>query len=209
MLCHFAYVYDGGPEFAALVIEGDWHSANAALWQCDRNDAKTELYALLYNAGPEKLGAILGKSKAVGKRNKDRFMKKYKCYHELVQALEQAYNRNGGFIYALDGRKFYVRNKKDLLNTCLQGNSAIIFKHWMVELNKKRVEFCWKHNVELRQILAYHDELGYELYSEDQKLAEEWGRIAVETAAETGRRFNLNVPIGAEAKVGRNWAECH
>jgi len=136
-------------------------------------------------------------------------MKKYKCYHELVQSLEQALEANGGWIYGLDGRRFYVRNKKDVLNTCLQGNSAIIFKTWMVMLDKERQLFEEKHKVTLRQIIAYHDELQFELYSDDKELAEEWGAIAVETAAKVGRMFNLNIPVGAEAKVGNNWAECH
>jgi len=161
MLCHFCFDYDGGEEFAKLVLckdkGGDWHSANAAMWGCTRNDAKTELYALMYGAGPAKLGATLGKSKAVGKKNKDRFMKAYKCYHQLVAALEEEFENNGGFIYGLDGRKFYVRSKKDVLNTLLQGNSAIVFKNWMVEVDRLRREFVRNHNVDLRQIIAYVD----------------------------------------------------
>ena len=47
MLTHFAYRFEGGHEFAELVLNGDWHSANAELWGCSRNDAKTELYALV------------------------------------------------------------------------------------------------------------------------------------------------------------------
>ena len=166
-------------------------------------------HKVMYNAGPAKLGAILGKGPNVGKKNKDRFMKKYGCYHMLVRELEAELKRNGGFIYALDGRKFYVRNAKDVLNTCLQGNSAIIFKCWMILLEYKRREFVREHKVELHQIIAYHDELQYELYSEDQELANEWGRIACETAAEVGRMFNLNVPIAAEFKCGRSWNETH
>jgi len=46
MLTNFCYEFEGGPEFAELVLNGDWHSENAKLWMCDRNDAKTELYAL-------------------------------------------------------------------------------------------------------------------------------------------------------------------
>jgi hypothetical protein len=209
MLCHFAFGFTGGPEFAAMVARGDWHDENAALWKCSRNDAKTELYALMYSAGATKLGAILGKGPEVGRRNKDRFMKRYKCYHELVQALEAAYEKNGGFIYGLDGRKFYVRNKKDLLNTLLQGNSAIIFKNWMIELYKRARVFEEEHGVSLEQIIAMHDETQWELYSEYMELAKKWGEIAVATAKEIGERFQLNVPLGAEAKCGGDWAECH
>lgn len=209
MLTHFCFMFEGGEEFAKLVLEGDWHSANALLWGCTRDEAKTELYALMYGAGPAKLGATLGQSKAIGKKNKDNFMKKYKCYHQLVQALEKEFEKNGGFIYGLDGRKFYVRSKKDVLNTLLQGNSAIIFKNWMIEVNRLRMEFIRKHNVELRQIIAYHDELQFELYSDNTELAEEWGKIVIDAAKRIGRMFQLNVPLGAESKQGHNWSDCH
>lgn len=209
MLTHFAYRYEGGPEFAELVLHGDWHSENAELWGCSRNDAKTHLYALLYNAGPAKLGAILGKDARVGKRNKDRFMKRYACYHMLVKTLEDELKSNGGYIYGLDGRRFYVRAAKDVLNTCLQGNSAILFKHWMLMCEQERSKFIEEHGVEVRQILAYHDEIGDELYCDNEDLANKWGGIATKCAEEIGKRFNLNVPIAAEYRVGTNWSECH
>jgi hypothetical protein len=209
MLTHFAYRYEGGPEFAELVLNGDWHSANAELWGCSRNDAKTHLYALLYSAGATKLGAILGKDARVGKRNKDRFMKRYACYHMLVKTLEDELKSNGGYIYGLDGRRFYVRAAKDVLNTCLQGNSAILFKSWMIQCEYERRSFVRERNVQLHQILAYHDELGYELYSDDPILAKEWGDITIDTARKAGESFNLNVPIAAEAKFGLSWRDTH
>lgn len=209
MLCHFCYHYTGGKEFAELVLNGDWHSANASLWGCTRDEAKTHLYALLYNAGATKLGAILGKGAHVGRKNKDKFMKVYKCYHELVNELEKQYEINGGFLYGLDGRKFYVRNKKDLLNTLLQGNSAIIFKNWMIECNKASKRFSRDNNSELYQIISYHDEVQHELYSDNRELANAWGTITVSLAKEVGRSFKLNVPLSAEYSVGRNWSETH
>ena len=209
MLTNFCFQFEGGPEFAELVLHGDWHSENAELWVCSRNDAKTELYALVYNAGPAKLGAILGKDAKVGKKNKDRFMRRYPCYHMLVKSLEDELKRNGGYIYGLDGRRFYVRAAKDVLNTCLQGNSAIVFKHWMLACQSERAAFMERNLVELRQIIAYHDELQDELYCDSEDLANEWGNIATKCAAEVGKKFNLNVPIAAEYKIGTNWADCH
>ena len=49
---------------------------NAEIWRCSRNEAKTERTALMYNAGPAKLGAILGKDAKVGNKNKDRSMRR-------------------------------------------------------------------------------------------------------------------------------------
>ena len=54
-----------------------------------------------------------------------------------------------------------------------------------------------------------HDELQYELYSDDLTLAAEWGAVVTKCATDVGKRFNLNVPIAAEFKYGKNWASCH
>ncbi len=42
---HGAYQFPGGPEFAELITVGDFHSSNAGLWNCSRENAKAELYA--------------------------------------------------------------------------------------------------------------------------------------------------------------------
>ena len=211
MLGHFCTPYDGGAEFAKLITTGDWHSANAALWGCSRNDAKTFLYALMYGAGPLKLGNILGESKASGKRKKEAFFRAYGPYDDLTKALEKAVDENDGFIRGLDGRRLYVRAKKDALSTCLQGNAAIVFKRWMVESHVKVVSQYPRGDV--KQIIAYHDELQYEFVStpglDNKENAELFGQKVVKVAKEVGISFNLHVPIDAEAKVGKNWKECH
>jgi len=47
-LAHGCFPFPGGPDFAKLVLtdqDGGWHQANAKLWNCSRENAKTELYA--------------------------------------------------------------------------------------------------------------------------------------------------------------------
>jgi len=159
----------------------------------------------MFNAGPLKLGNILGKSKAVGAKNKRRFMEAYKPYALLIKQLEAELERNKGYIIAIDGRRLFVRHKKDVLNTYTQGNSAIIFKHWMILIAEIRRDF----SVRVEQIIAYHDETQNEIYTKDVLLAEAFGKLCEEAAIVIGKRFNLNVALAAEAKVGKNWAECH
>jgi len=204
MLAHFCHPYPGGPEFGELVTEGDWHSENAKLWRCERNDAKTELYALMYNAGPQKLGNILGRSKKEGAKNKADFMRKYSPYAELVRDLERELEQNDGYIMGLDGRRLYVRNKKDVLNTCLQANATIIFKYWMIRMAEIRANAP----SEIHQMIAYHDETQNEVIG-PKSHAETFGALAESAAKDIGEEFDINVPIEAEAKVGKNWAECH
>lgn len=211
MLGHFCYPYPQGPSFASLITTGDWHTANSNLWGCSRNDAKTELYALMYGAGPLKLGNILGKPPAVGKRNKNAFFKAYTPYADLTDALEKALEKNDGYIRALDGRRLYVRNKKDVLSSCLQGNAAIVFKLWMNKVHEVKRAGGYP----AKQMIAYHDELQFEytpssrIFSVAQSQAEDFGAMVVEQAKIVGEELNLHVPLDAEAKCGRNWRECH
>ena len=208
MLAHGCFQFPGGPAFAELILtkqDGGWHQANADLWNCSRDDAKTELYALMFGAGPLKLGNILSRSPAEGKRNKERFMNAYKPYALLEDQLRYEQVMNQGWIQGIDGRRLYVRNKKDVLNTYTQGNAAILFKYWLVEISKIRASATTR----IEQIIAYHDEGQFELYTAGKLIAEDFGRDCERLAIEAGRHFNINVEINAEAKVGKNWAECH
>ena len=204
MLGHFCYPYPQGPSFAHLITVGDWHTSNANLWGCSRDDAKTELYALMYGAGPLKLGNILGKPPAVGKRNKDAFFKAYTPYADLTTDLEEALKKNDGYIRALDGRRLYVRNKKDVLSSCLQGNAAIVFKLWMNAVNAMIIKEGWP----ARQMIAYHDELQFEFNGPIEQ-AKAFGQRVCDIATTVGEELHLNVPITAEAMTGKNWRECH
>jgi len=208
MLAHFCHRYPGGPEFAKLVLtdqDGGWHQKNADLWSCDRNDAKSFLYALLYGAGPQKLGNILGASKEVGAYNKKKFFDTYTPYARFVDDLKSEYSRNGGWIEGIDGRRFYVRNEKDTLNTAMQGNSAVLFKKWMTMVAWLRR----KSSVVVHQLLAYHDELGLEYCHNDKTQAEVFGERVCNLAVQAGRFYKLNVKIEAECLIGKNYASTH
>lgn len=83
----------------------------------------------MYGAGAEKLGNICGRPKVAGQRIKDTFYENTPAMAELIASLEATFARNK-YLVGIDGRKFFCRGKKDVLNTTLQGNSAIIFKNW-------------------------------------------------------------------------------
>ena len=69
-------------------------------------------------------------------------MAAYKPYALLQKQLEEEFKASGNkYIIAIDGRRLYVRSKKDVLNTYTQGNSAIIFKHWMIMIRDVRENY--------------------------------------------------------------------
>jgi DNA polymerase I-like protein with 3'-5' exonuclease and polymerase domains len=73
---------------------------------------------------------------------------------------------------------------------------------------KKALTILWDKlkNKDAFVIANIHDEFQIEAKPE---IADEVGKIAVESIKEAGEHFNLRVPLGAEYRVGNNWAETH
>lgn len=202
MMAHHAYNYPGGKKLANLVLTGDFHQYNADALGCDRDTAKTFLYAILYGAGAAKLSRILGCTVGKGKKLIEKFWNSNPALKALIKDLEKSYRYNGGYIHGLDGRRFYVREERNLLNSLLQGDSAIVFKNWGIKVHKTNISNC-------RQIIAYHDEYQFEITKDDKAYAEKVGDKICSIAKDVGIAFDLNVPIAADYSVGRTWSETH
>ena len=203
MIAHYASFYDGG-EYKDIVLNGDVHSNNARALGCDRETAKTFYYAWLYGAGPGKLGAILGCSVPQAKKKITQFNKTNKGITTLIANLEYEYDAKG-YITGLDGRELYIRHKHKLLNTLIQNAATTVFKQWMIE--------CYKYNLSdvgvCHQVLAYHDELGFEYYGYKKHLAETRGKSLGKLAQLAADHFKLKIPVSGESKVGHRYSEVH
>lgn len=206
MAAHFAYPYPGGEALAEEILSGDFHTANAILWGVDRNTSKTGLYLLMYGGKEAALARALGKPVSQGKRLYSDFWELRKPLKMLNDDVVAAVKRRGCLI-GLDGRRVSVREERKALNTLIQGASAVIFKHWMFRNYQDKMIASWGPLV--WQIIAYHDEIQYEVRSETITLAEEVAEIYKINATEVGKYFNIAVPIEADSKIGKNWKETH
>lgn len=206
MMVHFAYPYPGGKEFYELVMDGDFHANNGRLWSVSREDSKPGLYGLCYGAQAKKLANILGKPEGDGKRLFDSFWGTYPALRHLVDDLERSYKMNKCII-GLDRRRVDVREPRKLLNTLIQSASAIIFKAWMIKNYTVIHNSHWQDWV--KQIIAYHDELQYEIRSSVRKDAEVVAGVFQKNAVAIGKQFKINPPIEADAQIGMSWADTH
>ena len=205
-LADLCWPYPGGQEFAEMVLFGDWHSENAAIWNVERRIAKTILYAMMYGAGDEKLGKTAGGGAARGAAIKEAFLEANPAYAYLVEDLTDAYNANGQWVPSIDGRPLYPKSKKDCLNTKIQGDCAVLFKHWMRMVDTlSDVQRGHAH-----QMVAYHDELQFAYYTFEPEFNPEcFGQKVVDCAVLTGEQFELNVKLDAEYKIGHHYAHTH
>lgn len=211
MLGHYLAFFDGG-RFADIVVNGDIHQINADAVGVSRKQVKSITYAFMYGAGDEKLGVTtdpLLKGKAavkLGKEIRKKFTEAIPGLGPLLQAV--AKKAEGDVLKGLDGRPIRLQGKKHAaLNYLLQSAGAICCKAWVVATHKAIVQ-----EAKLTICLDYQP-LGF--IHDEQQLAvappyvQTVEDILTSTMPIVGQSFDLKVPLAAEAKHGKSWADCH
>jgi len=201
-LAHYMAKYDGG-EYAETVVNGDVHTANQkAAGLPTRNNAKTFIYGFLYGAGAAKIGSIVGKGPKEGAALKSRFLKQLPALNTLISKVQKAAGK--GYLVGLDGRHLKIRSSHAALNTLLQSAGALICKQWIVELDHALRASGLIH--QCKQVAWVHDEVQLEV---SEGVADEVGKLAVESIIRAGNSFGIRCQLDGEYKVGNNWAETH
>ena len=205
MLAHYLAFYDGG-EYAREVIEGDVHTRNQkAAGLAERSQAKTFIYALLYGAGDQLIGEIVGGGAREGQELKRRFYSNIPALAKLQAAIERKV-QNGGKLVGLDGRILPVRSPHAALNMLLQSAGAVCMKVALIQLFHRMNRLKWQHGREYSFVANVHDEFQAEVQPDKVGAFSE---LAVESIRMAGRELKLNVMLDGEAKVGETWAQTH
>jgi DNA polymerase I-like protein with 3'-5' exonuclease and polymerase domains len=198
MLAHYLAYFDNG-KYAKTVCEGDIHTINQeAAGLENRNQAKRFIYAWLYGGGDNLIGEIVGGGRKEGKQIKKRFMDRLPAFKKLKKYIEIRVDKYGK-LTGLDGRCLPVRSKHSALNLLLQSAGAVVMKQATVQLH------LTLHGV-VHQVAHIHDEIQLSVH---ETIAEETGKIAVESIRAAGETLNLKVPLTGEYKIGANWSETH
>lgn len=212
-LAHYLGKYDGGT-YAKAVVSGDIHWENALAFglasdkvmdksnpdhKKARNQAKGAIYALIYGAGNEKLGMVLGGDKRTGAKARANFEAKVPAYLRLKETVSDILSRRG-WIMGLDSRPLYPRSEHAALNTLLQSAGAVVMKQACILAHR------YMDHERIHQVASIHDE--YQFVSSPE-YAEAAGRIVVRSIKDAGESFKFRCPLDGEYRVGRNWAETH
>jgi DNA polymerase I len=197
MLAH--YMRDD--DYVREVCEGDIHTKNQiAAGLQERAQAKTFIYALLYGAGPAKIGAIVSGGAKEGQRLIDSFLDNTPSLKTLRSKVERLAEKST--LPGLDERQLHIRSAHAALNTLLQSAGAIVMKQALIILNRK----LQKVKLNAHFVANVHDEWQIEVIEKD---AEKVGQMAVQAITEAGEVLGLRCPLAGEYKVGNNWAETH
>lgn len=208
-LAHYIGKYDDGA-WGRKVAESDIHTVNQKAAGLEtRSQAKTFLYATLYGGGPAKIGSIvrpnasLSAQREAGVKLKKKFIDNTPGFGNVLAQVEGVATKYG-YIPGLDGRKLHVRKAHAALNVLLQSTASILSKKWMMEVDDMIKQRGWSGKVQ--QLIWYHDEIQFDV---DPDIAEEFASECVRCITTAGEYFNIRVPLAGEAKIGKNWAECH
>lgn len=214
-LAHFLGKYDGGA-YAEKMLNGDIHWENAKAFgltkhtvqekdnpehKAARNQAKGAIYALIYGAGDEKLGFVLGGDKKRGRQARRNFEASVPAYGKLKKDVA-AIVSSRGYIKGIDGRPLYPRSEHAALNTLLQSAGAVVMKQACIN--------AWSHfldrDIDVQQVASIHDEYQFTC---PKDVSNQVGTIVVWAIAQAGRDFGFRCQLDGEFRVGANWAETH
>ena len=198
MLAH--YMRDDA--FTQEILDGDIHTANQKAFGCaTRADAKTLIYALLYGAGDEKLGSIVGGSRSAGRRLRANYEQAWPAYRGLNDKVMKLAGKFGS-VPGLDGRRVHVRSEHAALNMLLQSAGAIVMKKALV----LGVDKCDDYGLDYKIVANVHDEWQIECVEEDAQRVAVCFRNAIR---EAGRHFDMRCPLEGDFSIGESWADTH
>jgi DNA polymerase I-like protein with 3'-5' exonuclease and polymerase domains len=199
MLAH----YMNDKEYTNEVINGDIHTANQIAAGLETRDAaKTFIYAFIYGAGSKKIGSIIGGSERDGERVKEKFLRATPSLRNLREKVDGVSKSNRRWLKGLDGRKIIIRHPHAALNSLLQGAGSCVMKVALTLLE----QYVINKRIKAYPVVNVHDEFQYEV---EEGRAEEFGKLAVQSIIDAGKKLKLRCELNGEYRIGNNWAETH
>ncbi|WP_100399849.1 DNA polymerase I [Bacillus sp. FJAT-44742] len=171
-----------------------------------RRSAKAVNFGIVYGISDYGLSQSLGITRKEAQEFIDRYLESYPKVKEYMEnSKEEA--REKGFVTTLMHRRRYLpditsRNfnrrsfaERTAMNTPIQGTAADIIKKAMVDVSERMEQ----EKVKSRLLLQVHDELIFEVPSEELEIMKE---LVTEEMEQT---ISLEVPLKADVSYGDTW----
>ena len=175
----------------------------------ERRRAKAVNFGIVYGISAFSLAQDLNESVADARAYMDAYLRRFSGVREYQSAVVEQAHRDG-YVTTLFHRRRYLPELKGnfttrsfgervALNMPIQGTAADIIKLAMVNVDRR----LRKEGLRAELILQVHDELIVECPEEEKD------RVCALLQEEMENVVHYSVPLTAEAKWGRNWAEAH
>ena len=216
LIAHFS----GDEHFISAFQNGeDIHSATAAkifnvplgeVTSDQRRKAKSANFAISY--GTTAFG--LSQNLNIPRKEAQELIDSYFANYPKVKALMDSYinsAREKGYVETMFARRRYVPDinsqnatirgvaERNAINAPVQGSAADIIKIAMIRIFERMKSM----NLRSRMILQVHDELNFDVFSDELET------MKTIVSEEMQNAVSLKVPLIAEMGVGNNWLEAH
>lgn len=203
-----------GVDIHALTASQVFHIPLAQIDSSTRRRAKAINFGIIYGMSAFGLARQINVGVNEAKNYMMQYFTMYPGIRDYMEHIRQV-ARQQGFVKTLFGRRCYVPGINDknaarrgfaeraAINAPLQGSAADIIKRAMIRVAGALQET----SLHIKMILQVHDELLFELPSEEVEAAKKLICPLMEQAHQPA--INLSVPLTVEAGAGTNWALAH
>jgi len=177
-----------------------------------RYKAKSVNFGIIYGQGAFGLADNLGISRTEAKTIIDNYKKEFSGINDYMESTIN-FAKEKGYVETLMGRKRWLRDinssnftvrgfaERNAINSPIQGTAADMIKLAMIKVHRE----IKKQGFKSKMILQVHDELIFDaLESEANDL-----KVLILENMESALPLPNNVPVVAEAGIGKNWLEAH
>ncbi|NBO58035.1 MAG: DNA polymerase I, partial [Chitinophagia bacterium] len=205
----------------AFRLGKDIHTATAAkVYGVEESDVTKEMrykaksvnFGIIYGQGAFGLADNLGISRTEAKTIIDNYKKEFSGINDYMESTIN-FAKEKGYVETLMGRKRWLRDinssnftvrgfaERNAINSPIQGTAADMIKLAMIKVHRE----IKKQGFRSKMILQVHDELIFDaLESEANDL-----KVLILENMESALPLPNNVPVVAEAGIGKNWLEAH
>ncbi len=214
LLAHFSgdpllvRAYQNNEDIHMLTASEVFGVSPAEMDKQTRNRAKAVNFGIVYGISPFGLAAQLGIPQTEARAYIERYFTRYAGVQAFIEKTLEA-TRKTGSVRTLFGRVRPIpdiesRNpnqrgfaERTAINTPLQGTAADLIKLAMISIDRKLAE----RRLKTRMVLQVHDELLFEVPTEETAEVEELVRAEMEGV------IKLKVPLVADLAFGANWRD--
>lgn len=175
-----------------------------------RRKAKEVNFGILYGSTAFGLSQNLGISKTEGAEIIESYFREFPG---IKRYMDNTINhaREKEFVETILGRRRYLRDinsrnittrgfaERNAINAPIQGSAADIIKIAMINIH----HWLIREQLKTRMILQVHDELVFDLHSDEEEVVKPRVIELMKTAV------LLDVPMEVEVGIGKNWLEAH
>ncbi|WP_320128118.1 DNA polymerase I [uncultured Sphaerochaeta sp.] len=175
-----------------------------------RRIAKTINFGVMYGMSAHSLALDLQISHAEAKQFIDQYFERYSAVQNFVETTKRRAETEG-FVSTILGHvrtivEIHSRNgverakaQRISVNTVIQGSAADIMKMAMLRIDKA----LSLHSLKTKLLLQIHDELVFEVPTDELAMVRELVREAMEGAVK------LSIPLKVSIETGENWGDIH